>query len=489
MMDYVRLGHQIRLARKKRSISMSQLAHIIGVTPAFMSHLEHGRRSISLETLVSLCNALQVSPNVVLKGVDIDDFGVPLTWDTPPAFDAESPELPSSTRLEEPSVPFLRFEEAEDEGESVISDIQELDRQMFEDPDSSEEFEPSHGYQSFQDFEWLDVLESCEQHTMSEQPALPEWYSLHRQPTETEDFQEEDQIEGLLLQDTPLDETVLGEIPPDLPCDDCEPSLESTQDMDLEQPCARIDFPSLASLADDGTLIFSPLPEDDSLRIEDAPLPPDPPSDEPEEDEASVPLIDYDALLLESDMPQAENTEWPCSKEWNRNSCADFTLRDDDSCSIGTLMPQRVFISLEDHFPPEQMEQLEELMTPWLDPPDFPLTTPLPDLLCLCGPWGCTYIPFDFETADLSPLDQEWAEWTQEAEMEYLIELLEVDEDDSLDEDSLPIAQRLTMRRSYNTGAPSSLSESGEDDFYDDEDDEYDEYDEDDEDEDEEDDL
>ncbi len=66
MVDYKDLGMRIRLARRKQSLTQEQLAEQVGISASFMGHIERGSRIASLETLISLCNALRVSPQYLL---------------------------------------------------------------------------------------------------------------------------------------------------------------------------------------------------------------------------------------------------------------------------------------------------------------------------------------------------------------------------------------------------------------------------------------
>lgn len=60
-----RLGEGLRRLRAARGLNQRQLAQLAGVTPAAISQTESGRRGLSLDTLVSLCDSL---------GVGLDDI-------------------------------------------------------------------------------------------------------------------------------------------------------------------------------------------------------------------------------------------------------------------------------------------------------------------------------------------------------------------------------------------------------------------------------
>jgi len=53
-----RLGEGLKRVRRERNLTQRQLADLAGVTPAAISQAETGRRGLSLETLVPLCDAL-----------------------------------------------------------------------------------------------------------------------------------------------------------------------------------------------------------------------------------------------------------------------------------------------------------------------------------------------------------------------------------------------------------------------------------------------
>ena len=65
-MDYAILGQRIRYYRQQRLLTQEQLAERTGVSASFMGHIERGSRIASLETLMRLCDALQVTPNDLL---------------------------------------------------------------------------------------------------------------------------------------------------------------------------------------------------------------------------------------------------------------------------------------------------------------------------------------------------------------------------------------------------------------------------------------
>jgi transcriptional regulator with XRE-family HTH domain len=65
-MDFKRLGKRLREERLKRSYSQEELAEKAGLSSVFISHIECGSAKASLETLVKVCNALGVTPDLIL---------------------------------------------------------------------------------------------------------------------------------------------------------------------------------------------------------------------------------------------------------------------------------------------------------------------------------------------------------------------------------------------------------------------------------------
>lgn len=66
-MDYEKLGIRVRQQRELNNLTQSQLARKVGVTGSFIGHIERGEKKASVETVVALCNALELSPTVLLQ--------------------------------------------------------------------------------------------------------------------------------------------------------------------------------------------------------------------------------------------------------------------------------------------------------------------------------------------------------------------------------------------------------------------------------------
>lgn len=76
--DYTEIGHKIRQARTEQNYSQEQLAELCGISTAFLGHIERGTRAMSLETLVSVCSALNISIDYLLLD-EISDTDASIT--------------------------------------------------------------------------------------------------------------------------------------------------------------------------------------------------------------------------------------------------------------------------------------------------------------------------------------------------------------------------------------------------------------------------
>ena len=64
--DYTEIGRKIRQTRLDYGYSQERLAELCGISTAFLGHIERGTRAMSLETLMSLCSALNLSADYLL---------------------------------------------------------------------------------------------------------------------------------------------------------------------------------------------------------------------------------------------------------------------------------------------------------------------------------------------------------------------------------------------------------------------------------------
>jgi len=67
-MDYVDLGKRVRAYRMAKNWTQEYLAREIGVSTSFIGHIERGSRKASIDTLVQLANALEISTDDLLAG-------------------------------------------------------------------------------------------------------------------------------------------------------------------------------------------------------------------------------------------------------------------------------------------------------------------------------------------------------------------------------------------------------------------------------------
>ena len=76
-MDYRYLGKRIRDRRKELRISQEKLAEMADLTTSYIGQIERAERKLSLETLVSISNALLVTVDFLLKDsiiLDNDEY-------------------------------------------------------------------------------------------------------------------------------------------------------------------------------------------------------------------------------------------------------------------------------------------------------------------------------------------------------------------------------------------------------------------------------
>lgn len=62
------LGRRIAKRRKQNNLKQNALADILNISNNYLSSIECGKENPSLEILVRICNALQVTPDYLLMG-------------------------------------------------------------------------------------------------------------------------------------------------------------------------------------------------------------------------------------------------------------------------------------------------------------------------------------------------------------------------------------------------------------------------------------
>lgn len=72
--DPAALAHRIQKARQSRRMTQADVADAVGVTQAAISNWESNGHSMTLESLVKLCMALDISPNEILLPAESSDW-------------------------------------------------------------------------------------------------------------------------------------------------------------------------------------------------------------------------------------------------------------------------------------------------------------------------------------------------------------------------------------------------------------------------------
>lgn len=61
-----KIGKRIKTARKRKGLTQEELSGLISAGSPHISNIENGKKIFSIELLVEICNALEVSPNELL---------------------------------------------------------------------------------------------------------------------------------------------------------------------------------------------------------------------------------------------------------------------------------------------------------------------------------------------------------------------------------------------------------------------------------------
>ncbi len=72
LFDYVALGERIRKARKQKFLTQEQLAEACDLSTAHIGHIERGTRALSIESLITIANVLEVSTDYLLLDVSVN---------------------------------------------------------------------------------------------------------------------------------------------------------------------------------------------------------------------------------------------------------------------------------------------------------------------------------------------------------------------------------------------------------------------------------
>lgn len=65
-LNYISIGQKIKATRKRRGFSQLKLSELIGRSPTYISYIESGRKSMSLDTFILLVNALNTTADELL---------------------------------------------------------------------------------------------------------------------------------------------------------------------------------------------------------------------------------------------------------------------------------------------------------------------------------------------------------------------------------------------------------------------------------------
>lgn len=68
VIDYALVGRRIAEHRKQQKMTQEKLAEKAEISSNYLSHIETSRSIPSLETVVAICDALQITPDAILIG-------------------------------------------------------------------------------------------------------------------------------------------------------------------------------------------------------------------------------------------------------------------------------------------------------------------------------------------------------------------------------------------------------------------------------------
>ena len=85
-LNYSLIGLRIKKIRKSQNITQEKLSELAGISPQHLSQIESAKTKLSLITLVSLCNALNVTANKILCDVLTADISQEINSDIAEVF-------------------------------------------------------------------------------------------------------------------------------------------------------------------------------------------------------------------------------------------------------------------------------------------------------------------------------------------------------------------------------------------------------------------
>ena len=98
-LDYVSIGRRVYARRQALGMTQGELAKAVGVSNSFIGHIERAEKNASLETVVHLCDALNLTLDALVLGIQTRCEGekCPLYGDLRRLFAAYDFDLPNRT--------------------------------------------------------------------------------------------------------------------------------------------------------------------------------------------------------------------------------------------------------------------------------------------------------------------------------------------------------------------------------------------------------
>lgn len=72
-MNHKDLGKAIRIVRCIKDLKQVELADMAELSPSYISNVEQGKRDPTLSTLISICDAMEVSPATIFYLAEQDN--------------------------------------------------------------------------------------------------------------------------------------------------------------------------------------------------------------------------------------------------------------------------------------------------------------------------------------------------------------------------------------------------------------------------------
>ena len=71
--NHRQIGYRIKEVREQNHLSQAQLAEITDLSVSYISHLENAKRKASLESIIRIVNALVITVDELLAGVQMNN--------------------------------------------------------------------------------------------------------------------------------------------------------------------------------------------------------------------------------------------------------------------------------------------------------------------------------------------------------------------------------------------------------------------------------